>query len=131
MRAPILLRLALAAPLVLGLAACGGGDDVDTYAAQQVTLMGDFAAVLAKVKDKSSAESQRSALESVVAKMTALKAKLDALPADQREPSKEQQAKMEPEMKAALQGLMQEMMRIGQDEGVMAVLQPVLEKMPQ
>ena len=63
--------------------------------------------------------------------MNAIKAKVDALPADKREPSKEEQAKLEPKMTELGQKMMGEMMRVGSNPELGATILPVLEKIQQ
>lgn len=128
MSRPACLSLLLA--LVLLCPACGGSEH-EALAKESVSLMQDFGDTLAKVTDKSSAEKQKSKLESIVADLHDVKVRMEA----KGEPSAEKQAEMEEKMKAemgpAMQTMMREMMRIGQNEEVMAVLGPVFDKLDQ
>lgn len=129
MRRQLTSRLLLPSLLVLGLAACGGGDTAESLANDSIDAMSDLTATLAKVTDKASAEKHKGDVEAAVERMNALKAKAEALPKDQQEPTKEQMAKLEPKMTALMQSMMTEMARLASNPEAQAVLMPVIEKM--
>ncbi len=125
---PRLTCLSLLVALVLLCPACGGSEH-EALARESVSLMKDFGDTLAKVTDKSSAEKQKGKLESIVADMHDVKVRMES----KGEPSAEEESALEEKMKAemapVMQTMMQEMMRIGQNEEVMAVLGPVFDKL--
>jgi len=119
----------LAVVSVLALAGCNGGNSPDKLAQRQISAMEEFSGVLAKITDPASAEKQKGAIEDVIEKMNKLRKEMEALPAEKQKEGEALAEKLGPEMQAAMSKMMAEMMRIGSNVEIQAVLQPVLAKL--
>ena len=126
MARPPILSLILAA--VLGLAACGG-DSHEAVAKESIEKMQEFGDTLAKITDKPSAEAHKAELETLVADMKDIQARMEKMEDPSPEKEAELQAQFEKQMQPAVEKMSREMMRLAQLPDVMPVIQPVLEKM--
>jgi ketopantoate reductase len=128
---PRLLAVLLSLVAALGLTACGGDPTHEDVARDAIGTMNEFAGVLAKCTDKASAEKHKGELEAIATKMKEQKAKMEKMGAPSKEDEEAMKKKLDADMQAAMQKMMQEAMRISQNQEVMAVVGPVLEKMGQ
>ncbi len=120
---------ALAFMIVFALGSCGPNNSPEALAKANIALMKDFAATLAKVTDKASAEKQTAALEQIGKRAKDLQARM----AKAGEPSDAAAEKLlkeiGPAMETSMQQLSQELIRISSNPELQAVLGPTLEDM--
>ena len=126
---PRLLAVLLSLVAALSLSACGGDPTHEDVARDAIGTMNEFSAVLAKITDKASAEKHVKELEALSAKMKATKAQMEKMGEPSKEAEEAMKKKYDADMQAAMQKMMQESIRISQNPEIMAVVQPVLEKM--
>lgn len=114
-------------PIVFALAAlfaaCVAKEEAGT---ESLRLMEKMVTTLEGVKDEASAKAAATALDPIVTRMKELQKTMEAMPEAQRS---ELEAKHKQEGEALAQRMMKEMMRIGSDQKLSAILMPVMEKM--
>ena len=125
---PRLLTVLLAL-VAFSLPACSKKETHEDVARDAIGTMKEMGDVLAKITDKASAQKHVKELETLSAKVKEQKAKMETMGAPSKADEEAMQKKLEGEMQAAMQKMMNESMRIAQDPEIMAVVGPVLQTM--
>ena len=120
------VSLALAGVLLLG--SCGSDQSPAALAEANITAMEDLGATLAKITDKASAEKNTAALERLATRIKDLKERMEKAGAPSDADSEKLMKQHGPALGTAMNKLTQEMMRIGMDPELQAIVGPALEK---
>lgn len=92
--------------------ACSGKSGQEKVANEMITTMESLNTTLASVKDEASAKAAAPKLEQIAKQMEELKKKSEGMPQPEGAPK---DPELDKRLKAAMQKMMQEMMRIGTD----------------
>jgi hypothetical protein len=119
----------LTLPLLFSLGSCGSDDSPEGLARQNTALLKDFGTTLSKITDASSAKQYTPTLEKLSERAKDLQARMSKAGEPDEEASKKLITELGPEMGASMQKITQEMIRIGSDPELQAILGPTLDKM--
>ena len=136
---------AMAVVLALVLAGCGGkeeggapapqpppaasGGDHEEVMKSMVAVFGDYAATLATVKDKATAQAAKPKLQGLVLRMQAVQNRMAALGEPSEAEKQRLKEKYEAAMAEAMQKMMAETMRVAMTPGANEALREVFESM--